>query len=51
MSDTTANKPITCSAMVARGPKQPLTLETITVESPKAGEVRVKVVANALYFI
>lgn len=37
--------------MVARGPKQPLTLETITVESPKAGEVRVKVVANALCHI
>jgi S-(hydroxymethyl)glutathione dehydrogenase/alcohol dehydrogenase len=44
----TAGKPITCQAMVARAPKEPLTLETITVDPPKAGEVRVKVVANAL---
>jgi S-(hydroxymethyl)glutathione dehydrogenase/alcohol dehydrogenase len=34
--------------MVARGPKQPLVEETITVGTPKAGEVRVKVMANAL---
>ncbi len=45
---STAGKPITCQAMVARGPKQPLVLETITVAPPKAGEVRVKVIANAL---
>jgi len=45
---STAGKPITCQAMVARGPKQPLSLETITVAPPKAGEVRVKVIANAL---
>lgn len=44
----TAGKPITCNAMVARAPKQPLVLETITVDPPKPGEVRVKVVANAL---
>jgi S-(hydroxymethyl)glutathione dehydrogenase / alcohol dehydrogenase len=44
----TAGKPIECKAMVARGPKLPLTLETIIVDAPKAGEVRVKVVANAL---
>ena len=43
-----AGKPIECKAMVARGPKQPMTCETITVDPPKAGEVRVKVVANAL---
>lgn len=30
MSADTAGKPITCNAMVARGPKQPLALETIT---------------------
>mmetsp|Transcript_3141 Transcript_3141/g.6504 ORF Transcript_3141/g.6504 Transcript_3141/m.6504 type:complete len:383 (-) Transcript_3141:62-1210(-) len=48
MSEPTAGKPITCQAMVARGPKQPLSLETITVAPPKAGEVRVKVIANAL---
>lgn len=34
--------------MVARGPKQPLTKEEILVDVPKAGEVRVKVIANAL---
>lgn len=44
----TVGKPIECNAMVARGPKQPLTLEKITVGTPKAGEVRVKVMANAL---
>eukprot|EP00978_Attheya_sp_CCMP212_P014030 scaffold35575_cov44-Attheya_sp.AAC.1 len=44
----TTGKPIECHAMVARAPKQPLTLETITVGVPKAGEVRVKVLANAL---
>ena len=47
ISDT-AGKPITCKAMVARAPKQPLVCETITVDPPKAGEVRVKVIANAL---
>ena len=47
VSDT-EGKPIKCKAMVARGPKQPLTCEEITVDPPKAGEVRVKVVANAL---
>jgi S-(hydroxymethyl)glutathione dehydrogenase/alcohol dehydrogenase len=41
-------KDIVCKAMVARGPKQPLVLEDITVSPPRAGEVRVKVVANAL---
>lgn len=42
---TTEGKPITCKAMVARGPKMPLAAETITVDPPKEGEVRVKVVA------
>jgi S-(hydroxymethyl)glutathione dehydrogenase / alcohol dehydrogenase len=41
-------QPIPCKAMVARGPKQPLVCENITVDPPKAGEVRVKVIANAL---
>ena len=45
---STAGKPIQCKAMVARGPKQPLVCEDITVDPPKAGEVRVKVIANAL---
>jgi len=44
----TAGKPITCKAAVALAPKQPLSIETITVDPPKAGEVRVKVIANAL---
>jgi S-(hydroxymethyl)glutathione dehydrogenase / alcohol dehydrogenase len=44
----THGKPITCKAMVARAPKMPLTEEEIIVDPPKAGEVRVKVVANAL---
>ena len=44
----TAGKPIHCKAMVARAPKQPLVEEEIIVDPPKAGEVRVKVVANAL---
>lgn len=34
--------------MVARGPKQPMVQEEITVLPPQAGEVRVKVIANAL---
>ena len=44
----TAGMPIQCKAAVAIAPKQPLSIETITVDPPKAGEVRVKVVANAL---
>jgi S-(hydroxymethyl)glutathione dehydrogenase/alcohol dehydrogenase len=47
-SSPTAGKPIRCRAMVARAPKQPLVLEEITVDPPRAGEVRVRVVANAL---
>jgi hypothetical protein len=43
----TQGKPITCKAMVARGVKD-LQEEEITVAPPKSGEVRVKVVANAL---
>lgn len=44
----TEGKPITCKAMVAYAPKQPLKLTTITVDPPKSNEVRVKVIANAL---
>jgi S-(hydroxymethyl)glutathione dehydrogenase/alcohol dehydrogenase len=47
-SESTAGKPITCKAMVARSAKEPLTEETITVNPPKAGEVRVKVMSNAV---
>ena len=45
---STVGKPIECKAMVARAAKQPLSLEIITVDPPRAGEVRVKVIANAL---
>lgn len=44
----TQGKPIQCKAMVARAPKEPMTEEDIIVDPPKAGEVRVKVMANAL---
>jgi S-(hydroxymethyl)glutathione dehydrogenase/alcohol dehydrogenase len=33
---------------VAWGPKQPIQIEEIIVAPPKAGEVRVRVIANAL---
>ena len=39
---------ITCKAAVAYGAKQPLVVEQIQVEPPKAGEVRVKLTACAL---
>jgi S-(hydroxymethyl)glutathione dehydrogenase/alcohol dehydrogenase len=39
---------IKCKAMVARQPREPLVEETVFVDPPKAGEVRVKVIANAL---
>lgn len=45
---STAGAPINCKAMVARGPKQRMVEEEITVMPPQAGEVRVKVIANAL---
>lgn len=44
----TEGKPIKCKAMVARALKEPLTLEEITVDPPGPGEVRVRVMANAL---
>ena len=39
--------PITCKAAVARGVND-LRIETITVDPPKVGEVRLKVHSNAL---
>jgi S-(hydroxymethyl)glutathione dehydrogenase/alcohol dehydrogenase len=45
---STEGLPIKCKAMVARAPKTPLVEEEITVLPPKAGEVRVKVITNAL---
>jgi len=45
---STEGIPIKCKAMVARAPKQPMVEEEIIVMPPKTGEVRVKVIANAL---
>jgi hypothetical protein len=47
---STVGLPIKCKAMVARAPKVPMVEEEITVMPPKAGEVRVKVIANACEF-
>jgi S-(hydroxymethyl)glutathione dehydrogenase/alcohol dehydrogenase len=47
MTDT-AGKPIQCKAAVAWAAGQPLSIETVTVDAPKAGEVRVKVVATGV---
>jgi S-(hydroxymethyl)glutathione dehydrogenase / alcohol dehydrogenase len=44
----TAGKVITCKAAVAWAPKQPLSIELVHVAPPKEGEVRLKIVANAL---
>lgn len=44
----TQGKPIICKAMVAWEPNKPLSEEEIEVAPPGPGEVRVKVVANAL---
>lgn len=47
MSDN-AGKVIECRAAVAWEAKKPLSLETIEVDPPKAGEVRIKMVSTAL---
>ena len=39
---------IQCKAAVAYGPNEPLRTEIINVAPPKAGEVRLKIFANAL---
>jgi len=41
-------QPIKCKAAVAYAPNEPLKTETITVAPPQAGEVRLKIFANAL---
>lgn len=41
-------KPIVCKAMVAWEPNKPLSSEEIEVAPPAKGEIRVKVIANAL---
>ncbi|KAM9890737.1 hypothetical protein OXX79_011217, partial [Metschnikowia pulcherrima] len=40
---STAGKPITCKAAVAWEAGKPLSLEEITVDPPKAHEVRIKI--------
>lgn len=44
----TAGRVITCRAAVAWEPKKPLSLETVEVLPPRAGEVRVKIVASGV---
>ena len=46
--EETAGKPIVCKAAVAWAPNEHLKVEMVTVAPPKAGEVRLKVYANAL---
>jgi len=48
MATATTGKVITCRAAVAWEAKGPLKLENIEVDPPKAGEVRLKVIANGL---
>jgi S-(hydroxymethyl)glutathione dehydrogenase/alcohol dehydrogenase len=43
-----AGKDIVCKAAVAWAPNEPLKVEMVTVAPPKAGEVRLKIYANAL---
>lgn len=43
-----ANQPIQCKAAVAWKVNEPLTVETITVDPPKKGEVRVKILFTAV---
>uniref|UniRef100_A0A5S6R0E1 S-(hydroxymethyl)glutathione dehydrogenase n=1 Tax=Trichuris muris TaxID=70415 RepID=A0A5S6R0E1_TRIMR len=44
----TKGKPIECRAAVAWAAKQPIQVETVTVDPPKANEVRIKIVATAI---
>lgn len=44
----TVGKVITCKAAVAWAAKEPLKIETITVDPPKAGEVRIKLHATGV---
>lgn len=41
-------QPIECKAAVAWAANKPLTIETVTVEAPKAGEVRVKILYTSV---
>ncbi|XP_059138838.1 alcohol dehydrogenase class-3-like [Physella acuta] len=44
----TAGKPITCQAAVAWEAKKPLSIETVEVAPPKAGEVRIRILATGV---
>lgn len=44
----TEGKVITCKAAVAWAAKEPLKIEDIQVEPPKAGEVRIKILATGV---
>ncbi|KAL3677446.1 hypothetical protein R1sor_027394 [Riccia sorocarpa] len=45
---STEGKTITCRAAVAWGPNKPLSVETVEVAPPQAGEVRVKITHTAI---
>jgi len=45
---STAGKPVECRAAVAWEPAKPLSIETIIVEAPHRGEVRVKIYATGV---
>lgn len=45
---TTIGQPIVCKAAVAWAANEPLKVEMVTVDPPKAGEVRLRIIANAL---
>ncbi|XP_034232529.1 alcohol dehydrogenase class-3-like [Thrips palmi] len=45
---TTAGKPIACRAAVCWEPHKPLSIEDVVVDPPRAGEVRVRMVAASI---
>lgn len=42
------SSPIQCKAAVAWGPSKPLSIETVTVDPPKKGEVRIKILFTSV---
>ncbi|RWR98412.1 hypothetical protein B4U79_09887 [Dinothrombium tinctorium] len=48
MRSESVGKVIKCRAAICWAPMKPLTVEEIEVEPPKAGEVRIKVIANSI---
>ncbi|KFD57340.1 hypothetical protein M513_01851 [Trichuris suis] len=45
---TSEGKPIECKAAIAWSAGEPLKVETVTVDPPKANEVRIKIIATAI---